>query len=119
MPIQIDFSAVLFPIKSEIILHTAAKTLVGGGSYAAWSETFGFNSSVKMADVVPWIAASREKAAAQARQAGLPDKVLHTAASHKMKIIWMLIRKGGKIQHEKKTRAKDIKDGGLFDLDSI
>ena len=119
IPIQIDYSAVLHPIKGEILIHTAVRAWVKDGVFANWSETFSFKNSVTMNDLSMWVNKSREKASSEGRYAKLPEKPLSVASSHKVKLIWPLIRLGVKIQHEKKSKAKDIKDDELFDTDRM
>lgn len=118
MPFKATYTLVLYPAKSEMVIHAAVRELAGI-KYECWSTVFSYKASVRMADVSPWVGQRREEHASKARQAGFPEKAMHALASHQMKLVWPAIKRGVLIKHAKQTRAKNDKDGSLFDIDEV
>jgi len=118
-PLRIEYHAVHRPLQSEVIVHASIRDLSGANKFATRQDTFSFKASARMSDVNPWIALTRMKQSDMAHEAGLPKGPASAAFSYAMPIVWAGVRIGLEIQHEKKSRRKDIKDGGLFDVDAV
>ena len=115
--IVINYQTVLNPADSSVVIYTHMRPM--GQDPVMLQDIFSFKKSVKMRDVGPWVLQAKSKHSAAAEACGLDGKMAEGALEHALSLIWDGMHQAQAIKHEKSSKAKDNKDGGLFDLESL
>ena len=103
--------------KKVVDIYTSYTAIAGDiQKLTVLKDEFSFKSGIRYADVLPWVAATRERHNSVVKaehSTGTPAKI---GVSFFLPLVWDAFQEGRALQHERKSIAKDSKsDAQLFD----
>jgi hypothetical protein len=114
--VVIDYQTTIDKQERAILIHASIRM---DDKHAIARSDFSYKADAKMHTVGLWTQAQKAIHGQSAETAGIPSEPVSCAFDKAMKIAWEGVRQAMDEKHEKKSKAKDNKDGGLFDIDGI
>ena len=106
-PVRFVYSANTDFRKKQVTLYTQFRTLDAEQRFSSWDTTFSYKASVRLAEVLPWVAQQRQAHGAKVKEQGLKAVLGELALTYSLPLVWAGIKQGMALFHENKSKAKD------------
>jgi len=106
-PVRFVYSAKTDFRKKEVTLYTQFRTLDAEQRFASWDTPFSYKASVRLAEVLPWVAQQRQSHGLKAKAQGLKAVLGELALTYALPLVWDGIKQGMALHHQNKSEAKD------------
>ena len=114
--VTIDYQTTIDKQERAVVVHASIRM---GDRHAVAKSVFSYKADARMNTVGIWTQAQQAIHAQASESAGIPGEPASYAFGKAMDIVWDGVRQAMEEKHEKKSKAKDATDGGLFDLEGI
>jgi hypothetical protein len=106
-PVRFVYTANTDFRKKQVTLYTQFRTLDTEQRFASWDTVFSYKASVRLSEVLPWVAQQRQAHGAKAKAQGLKSVLGELALTYALPLVWAGIKQGMALSHENKSLAKD------------